>query len=207
MNRSLALGLAAFALTASLLAIPAIASHHGAGNASEAHASEPITREQMESRIAARFAAADTDSSGTIDRSEAEARHTARQADRHARRFARLDTNSDGEISLAERDAARARHPQHRPVSRSDMIVENRNMRARLTPEELAPLQSGAAHGTNRFDRMDSDNDGVLSLAEVSARPLAMFERADANGDGIVTRAERRVARQAMHEQRRMRRQ
>ena len=135
------------------------------------------------------------------------------------------------------------------------MIVENRNMRGRVTPEMQAQLESGAeqaapaearpadrflrrnaawaaadadgngalnqtefeslgrarqarraAHGANRFDRTDSNDDGVLSLEEMSAWPLAMFERADADNDGIVTRAERRAARRAMHEQRRTRR-
>jgi Ca2+-binding EF-hand superfamily protein len=259
-DRSLAIGLASFALTASLLAIPAIANHHDAdqGEAVQAvrhHGGGPMTRAQMESRLADRFAAADTDGNGTIDRSEAEARHAARRADRQARIFARLDTDGDGEISIAERDAARASRTERRRLRRSDMIVENRNMRGRVTPEMQAQLESGAeqaapaearpadrfarrnaawaaadadgngalnrtefgslasarqarraAHGTNLFERTDSDNDGVLSLAEMSAWPLAMFERADTDNDDVVTRAERRAARRAMREQRRARR-
>jgi Ca2+-binding EF-hand superfamily protein len=251
LDRSLVLGLAAFTLTAALLAIPAIANHHGAGDAGG-----PVTRQQMEIRIAERFVAADTDGSGTIDRDEARAHHAARRADRQASRFSRMDANGDGEINIAERDAAHTRRPGRHRINRGDMIVENSNMRARLTPEELSQLnpdseqaaptdasqvrrarhverrnaawaaadadengalngtefetmasgrhhRRGRTHGTNRFDRMDGDRDGALTLAEMSARPLAMFERADSDHDGTVTREERRAARRAMREERR----
>lgn len=250
MDRSLVIGLASFALTASLLAIPAVASEEGAGQAGAS-----MSREQMESRLAERFAAADTDGSGMIDRSEAEARNAARRADRQARRFARMDTNDDGEISIAERDTLRS---GRRGSLRDRMIVENRNMRGQVTPEMQAQLQPGspqtdssadrpnaanraerrnaawaaadadsngalsrseydsmantrhqrrAARGSRLFDRADTNDDGLLSLEEISAGPLAMFERADADNDGLVTRAERRAARRAMREQRRSRQQ
>ncbi|MGJ8537640.1 MAG: hypothetical protein ACSHW2_10840 [Parasphingopyxis sp.] len=255
MDRSLAIGLASFALTASLLAIPAIANHHTDGQVAGPHASGSMTRAQMESRLADRFAAADRNGDGSIDRSEAAAAHAARRAERQSRRFERLDADGDGEISLAERDAARASRFERRRIRREDMIVENRNMRGRVSPEQLAQLQPGAApvaadedrpadryarrnaawanadadgngalsrsefealssarherraaRRAGRFDRMDSDNDGLVSLSEMSARALAMFDRADADNDGIVTRAERRAARRAMREERRARR-
>lgn len=255
MDRSLAIGLASFALTASLLAIPAIANHHGEGRAAGPHARETITRTQMESRLADRFAAADSNGDGSIDRGEAAAFHAARRAERLSRRFERLDADGDGEISLAEREAARASRSERRRLRREDMVVENRNMRGRVTPEQLAQLQPGtaqvaadedrpadrrarrdaawanadadgngalsrsefetlssarherrAARRAGRFDRMDSDSDGLVSPSEMSARALALFDRADADGDDIVTRAERRAARRAMREERRARR-
>lgn len=266
MDRSLAIGLASFVLTASLLVIPAMASQHG-----EQNWREPTTRGQMEIRVAERFAAADTDSSGAISREEAEAHHAVRMAARRTRRFARIDVDDNGEISIAERDAAHARWMTRRGAHRGAMIAENRNMRGRLTDAEIAQLPEGAvrrpetesrsvrrvgsaerhnqawaaadadgngalnaeefeafhaarhrrmreraANGTargrramrhaSRFDRMDADNNGLLTLAEVSARSLAMFERADADDDGTVTRDERRAARRARRAEHRRRR-
>ncbi|WP_299321935.1 hypothetical protein [Parasphingopyxis sp.] len=246
MDRSIAIGLISFAVTASLLAIPTIA------NAQDVqHWDEPVTRAQMEARIAERFAAADTDGNGLLSREEAERYSAARRAERQSRRFARMDRDGDGEISIAERNAAHMRRLERRGVRRSDMIVENGNMRARLSELELAPLRHGtvrrqdsegagqqtsrvdqawaaadsdgngalnaaefaalqdarhvyrAERRAMRFDRVDSDNDGALTLAEVSARSLARFDRADADSDGTVTPEERRAARHAMRAERR----
>lgn len=255
LDRSIAIGLMSFVVTASLLTIPAFANQDGV---STRH--DPMSRAQMENRIAERFFAADADGSGTISREEAAARRAARQTERQARRFGRMDSDGNGEISLAERDAAHAarndRHAAHRGAHRGAMIAEESNMRARLTAEEMSQLPEGAiqtppptsqsrramraerhnqawsaadtdgngalnanefsamhaaraerrrAHRTGRFDRIDTDNDGQLTLSEVSTRPLAMFERADADNDGMVTRAERRSARRAMRAERRTR--
>jgi hypothetical protein len=46
--------------------------------------------------------------------------------------------------------------------------------------------------------RLDTDHDGKLTLAELSASMLARFDRADANHDGIVTPEERTAFRDAM---------
>lgn len=262
MDRSLTIGLVSFAVTASLLAIPAIANSHGGRDWSQ-----PMTRAQMENRIAERFAAADADGSGAVSREEAAAYRAVRQAERQARRFARMDVDGDGEISIAERDAAAAARMERRGVRRSDLMAEHRDMRAQVSTEDMARMAEGRAEsapvetrpsrrvmrierrnqawqaadadgngalnaaefetmvaarrdrmrqraaaagrpdrGTTRFDRMDTDGDGALTLAEMSVRPLAMFARADADNDGVVTREERRAARQAMRAERRQRR-
>lgn len=221
MDRSLVIGLASFALTASLLAIPAIASHHSAG-----HAGEPMTREQTESRIAERFAAADTDGNGTIDRNEAEVRRAARRADRQAHRFTRMDTNGDGEISIAERDAARAGRSERRRITREDLIVENRSMRGRVTPEQLAQLQPGAAQvartenrqtdrlarGNAAWDAADADGNGTLNITEFETLARARhdrrrgahganrFDRMDSDNNGVLSLVEMSARPLAMFE-------
>lgn len=47
-----------------------------------------------------------------------------------------------------------------------------------------------------RFDKLDTDKDGKLSTAEISAAPGGgrMMQRADTNGDGVVTRDEMAAA-------------
>ena len=60
--------------------------------------------------------------------------------------------------------------------------------------------------GANMIERLDSDHDGRVSLAEAQAKALAMFDRIDANRDGTVTPDERRAARERFREGRQGRR-
>ena len=62
---------------------------------------------------------------------------------------------------------------------------------------------AGGRFGGAMFERMDSDRDGRVSLAEASARALEMFDRADANRDGTVTVDERRATMQRFRDDRR----
>ena len=61
-------------------------------------------------------------------------------------------------------------------------------------------LASGSAVAAgkqkSRFDRLDANNDGVITRAEAagSATVLKDFDRADKNNDGKITRAEYRAA-------------
>ncbi|WP_218135015.1 EF-hand domain-containing protein [Parasphingopyxis algicola] len=223
MDRSITIGLVSFAVTASLLAIPAIANSHGGRDWAE-----PMTRAQMESRIAERFAEADTDGSGTVSREEAAAHSAERRAARQARRFDRMDADGDGEVSFAERDAAHAGFIERRGIHRGAMIAEERDMRGRLTPEELAALPEGAlrtappaARETRRAARIerrnqawaaaDADGDGALDRDEFAdlhaaredrraERRAGRFDRMDGDGDGVLTLAEASVRPLAMFE-------
>ena len=49
--------------------------------------------------------------------------------------------------------------------------------------------------GGKRFERIDADKDGRISLAEVTTQRLRAFDRADANRDGRLTREERQATR------------
>ncbi|MDP8912422.1 MAG: hypothetical protein M3N39_02455, partial [Pseudomonadota bacterium] len=49
--------------------------------------------------------------------------------------------------------------------------------------------------GRKRFERIDADKDGRISLAEVTTQRLRAFDRADANRDGRLTREERQAVR------------
>ncbi|MGP1352189.1 MAG: hypothetical protein ACTS1Z_02605 [Parasphingopyxis sp.] len=210
MDRSIAIGLISFALTASVLAIPTIANAQDTGARGE-----PMTRAQMESRIAERFTAADADGSGALSRDELDAYRATRRAERQSRRFARMDSDGDGEISVAERNAAQMRRIERRGVRRSDMIAEERSMRARLSDLEMAPLGNGTARRSSQEDAQgrhmsrreqawaaaDADGNGALNAAEFSAlhdarhvrraeRRTMRFDRADSDSDGQLTLAE-----------------
>lgn len=53
-----------------------------------------------------------------------------------------------------------------------------------------------------RFERLDANNDGELTLEEMTARQAAMIEEADADGNGAVSKAEMRAFRDAKRAER-----
>lgn len=61
-----------------------------------------ITRAEAETRQAERFAAADTDGSGTLSLEELAAQAATRAQDRAGRMMSRLDANGDGVLSAQE---------------------------------------------------------------------------------------------------------
>ena len=53
-----------------------------------------------------------------------------------------------------------------------------------------------------RFERLDANNDGELTLEEMTAKQAAMIEEADADGNGAVSKAEMQAFRQAKRAER-----
>lgn len=188
MNNFALAGIAA----AALAAVPALAIQQDSGP-------QPMTRAAVQARVQAHFAQADADNDGFITKAEAEARAAAsreqrrvNRSERRAERFARLDANGDGSISRAEFDAPRQRGDRaERRENRSERRAERRGER-----RAMRGGMGGMRFGARAFDRLDTDRDGRISLADVSARALARFDRLDANRDGTVTREERRAMRE-----------
>ena len=162
-----------------------------------------VTRAEVQTRVRDMFARVDGNRDGYVTQAEAQAfrnaargnRREARQ-DRREERFARLDANRDGEISRAEFFASpqrgdRAERRGFRNERRAERI-ERRGQRGGLF----------ARLGERRFDRVDTNDDGRISLAEATQLRLQAFDRADVNRDGRLTREERRSLR-AMRQQRR----
>ncbi|MDB5693063.1 MAG: hypothetical protein JWO81_2126, partial [Alphaproteobacteria bacterium] len=58
----------------------------------------------------------------------------------------------------------------------------------------------GMGFGGRWFDRVDTDHDGRVSLAEVDRAALAMFDRLDANHDGTISPDERAAGRQGLRQ-------
>lgn len=124
-----------------------------------------ISRAVFVARLDKGYRTLDADRNGAVTAAElASAEVTARKgaeaaaATRRHDAFARLDTNRDGQLSQAEFDAAAAALPHPAPADPAAMLAA-----------------------------LDSDNDKKVSLTEYRARGLLRFDRADSNGDGIVT--------------------
>jgi len=194
------------AATAGLLAAPALA--QTADHAAHSPKAGPQTRVELQQHIAQRFAALDTNKDGAVTKAEFDAHRAAmkqkweqHKKERRDAFFARADTNKDGQISKAEFDAAgtaRDAHRAHGPRS-----ADNRPM-GHHGRHGMKPGMGGPGmmkHHGDMFAMMDANKDGKVTLAEMSARPLAMFDKADANKDGTVTPEERRAAWQNMRAQ------
>jgi hypothetical protein len=112
---------------------------------------------------------------GPLPRTEAQAMVKAR--------FAIIDLNSDGTIDAAEAHAAAV-------AAAAEM---DRNPGRKIVSDI-----PGSGPDEGWFTRIDANRDGRVTLAELSAAPLANFDRIDANHDGILS-PEERAADPQMH--------
>ena len=100
-----------------------------------------------------------------------------------------MDTDGDGAVSLAEFQARRAEVTEER-FTRLDSDGDGL-----LTSQELAARRGRGEHRGFEPGEIDTDGDGAVSLAELqSVRPgmtEERFARMDSNGDGVITNDER----------------
>ncbi|HEY5722284.1 MAG TPA: calcium-binding protein [Allosphingosinicella sp.] len=204
---------------AALAAIAAIPATAQPGPDGPARHDGPLTRASVQTMVQARFAKVDTNKDGFVTRAEADARmaearekREARMEQRRERRaenraglFDRIDTDKNGSISRTEFDAHSAARAERRAERRGpDGAKGGRGMRhGGMMRHRGAGAMAGGHFGGRMFERMDSDRDGKVSIAEASSRALEMFDRADSNRDGTVTVEERRAARERFREDRR----
>jgi hypothetical protein len=112
--------------------------------------------------------------------------------------FAAMDGDKDGKVSKDEVAAFRA----------ARVTAADANGDGKLSVEEISAMQLKAmqqAAGTmaqRMIDRLDSDGDKMLSVAEMMERPMpeAMFDRMDTNEDGFIDQAEADAAKAQMME-------
>jgi Ca2+-binding EF-hand superfamily protein len=161
------LGASAVALlgAAGAIAAPADAPRHGR---------QPVdmTRAQLIQKLDARFAKMDANHDGVLTREDMQANRKAR----HDARFAKLDADGNGAISRAEYDAPRGepgkdhgRRGHHGPRHGGMMGVDK-------GPVTKAQFQERALA---RFDRLDTDRNGTVTVAERKAGWAAMKARRD----------------------------
>lgn len=103
----------------------------------------------------------DTNSDGVLTRQEFDA---GRAAD-----FIRLDADHNGQLTREEMRADRGERGEHRRGRRGGHRGE----------------------GMHRLASADANNDGNITREEFLARPNEMFQRLDANNDGVISTAER----------------
>ena len=112
--------------------------------------------------------------------------------------FAAVDADKDGKVSKDELAGFRA----------ARVTAADANSDGMLSVEEILALhmkameQAAGNMAQRMVDRLDSDGDKMLSVAEVMDHPMpvAMFNRIDANEDGFLDQAEADAAKARMSE-------
>jgi Ca2+-binding EF-hand superfamily protein len=144
-----------------------------------------ISRQQWLNAAGARFDRLDANQDGVLTPDELT--RGRRNAPPGGRSISRMDTNGDGQISA---DEFRAAHPQ----APADLFTKlDTNKDGQLSPDELRGMraQAAAAMRQRLVERLDTDHNGSVSLAELqAARPgvtAEQFNRLDRNGDGQLT--------------------
>lgn len=150
-----------------------------------------ITLDEVQAVRLARFQAMDADGNGSVT---AEERNAYRKAQKQAR-FTAIDTNADGQLSLEEFQQARSPHipegvalPENhadRAAMKFSRIDSDAN--GFVTLAELEAMRRGGKRGCN--GRIDNDGNGEMSQDEFLAN-VRLFDRLDTNEDGAITEAE-----------------
>jgi len=108
--------------------------------------------------------------------------------DGKAEHFKEMDTNQDGAVSKAEFDIAHDKH----------FAEMDKNGDGKLTHDEMRAghKESKKKRKESRFDKADTNNDGMLSREEVAKIPrlLKRFEDIDTSKDGQVSQEELEAA-------------
>jgi Ca2+-binding EF-hand superfamily protein len=155
----------------------------------------PTTRAEVEARIKERFARMDANRDNAVTAAEIEESRAARKDGRRNRAFAMMDTNRDGSISRSEFDAA------------ADRRGERAEKRGKKGRDGMRPGMGRGMAGKSPAERLamaDANKDGRVTLAELSAQPLARFDAIDSNRDGTISIEERRAAREKRRAERGM---
>ena len=111
--------------------------------------------------------------------------------------FDRLDSNHDGSISRDEFAHGREMRVERKMVMNEapGEAGEHRGMM------KMHPM-GGGAMGGHMLKMADANNDGRITLQEMTSAALQRFDRADANRNGQITKEERQAMHQQMMQQR-----
>lgn len=147
-----------------------------------------VTRSDALARSGQMFDRMDINKDGTLNAADREARRAAA--------FDRLDADKNGQITRAEFTAERPR------MGRRGMGAEgDGDWQGKGGGRMGGRHHGGRGMGGGRLMRMaDTNRDGAVTKAEMTAAAATRFDTSDSNRDGTLTPEERRAAMSAMRE-------
>ena len=146
-----------------------------------------VQRTELVARLDARFAKLDTNGDGNFTADERKALRDARIAER----FKRLDADGNGAITLAEMQAAHDKRTDRAKQGDGERKMRHGKHR-----------HHGFGFHGRMVGKVDANNDGVITKVEFQAPALARFDKMDTDRNGVLTAAERKAAWEAMRAQR-----
>ena len=155
----------------------------GRGARADADGDGRVSRAEFVDTRIARLTAIDANRDGSVSPEERQSGMDTRRNQRVSARFETLDKNGDGQISREEFTA-----PREDRAGRGD--------HPRMRQGGHRGPRGGSGRGPNAEAR------GPVVIADARTRVTERFDRIDANRDGFITVEERRAAHQAMREQR-----
>jgi len=147
-----------------------------------------VTLEEYLTADEDRFESADADDDGFVTADELRAAGEKRSERRRQTRLDRIDGDKDGRVSLAEAEAAAvkaARKRFERMDADKDGFISMAEMSERRGKDHASPRR-----GDRMLRRLDRDNDRRISAAEAENARRVRFTRMDADNDGVLTVAE-----------------
>ncbi|MFB2549787.1 EF-hand domain-containing protein [Ensifer soli] len=104
--------------------------------------------------------------------------------------FKAFDANGDGKVTKDEIKARQAAFREARKAVKDARATGGAALdEARAALQAARPAMLPGAR-PKMFDRVDTDRNGSLDAAEVTAAAEAMFKRRDRNGDGVIDAAD-----------------
>jgi Ca2+-binding EF-hand superfamily protein len=116
-------------------------------------------------------------------------------ADNNEGRFESMDTNDDGKISIDEHGAAATKMFNTMDANKDGRVTAS-EMEAAHKEITGKKAMKGEMTAAEKIRVIDSDGDGVLTEEEYLAGAKSMFEKMDTNQDGFLSKAEVKAGQQ-----------
>jgi len=189
--------------TTGLICAVAVSANAGPRGGADTNGDGNVTRAEMMASVSKKFAKMDVNKDGKLNKADRKARRDAR--------FAKMDSNNDGGLSPAELKAAKVKRAQERfarmDTDGNGLLSKEEMRKKRGGKHKMRGRgRGGRGQGAMRMmKRADTNGDMAVSLQEMRTAATARFNKVDTNNDGVLTKEERQAARKKHREQRKMR--
>lgn len=175
-----------FGVLAAMIAVPVMAQQGGNRTSPDSNNDGVVTRAEVETGVARRFAKLDANQDGRVDEGDRSAHRKAKQGGI----FGMMDADRNGNISRVEFDAATTVRQAERSERRAAMAGRRGERKYGYGMRGMR-----GQGGERRLAIADANGDKAVTPAEMLTAALARFDRIDANKDGQVTAEERAAMR------------